>query len=233
MHSIIHPILPRLDLFDGEAAGESAGGSGEPGSERAPEPAQETETKAETGTPEAALSRRQAYREAKREYRDLYEQDVQRLLDKRFRETRALRETIEAAEAEKRRAEDERTERAGALLEKWTREGEALRARYPGFDLEREAKNAPFVALLRAGEPMERAWRAAHMEEILAGAIRQAAAVTERRVAEHIRARGQRPAEAGLGAQTGVVVKNDVARLTRADRADLARRAMQGESISF
>ena len=56
----------------------------------------------------------------------------------------------------------------------------------------------------------------------------------EQRVAEHIRARGLRPAENGLGSGgAGIVVRPDVSRMSRADRAALAARAERGERVKL
>lgn len=53
-------------------------------------------------------------------------------------------------------------------------------------------------------------------------------------MAEHIRARGLRPAENGLGGGgTGIVVRPDVSRMSRADRAELAARAERGERVKL
>ena len=53
-------------------------------------------------------------------------------------------------------------------------------------------------------------------------------------VAEHIRARGLRPAENGLGSGgAGIVVRPDVSRMSRADRAALAARAERGERVKL
>lgn len=210
----------------------------------------------DAGAAEAA--RREAYLAARREYGDLFEAELHAALE---RGTDALRVRLEGcrpvlealaarygldaddapALADALTGEDAlRRQRAGAMhrqaaerLESWSREGAALRARYPAFDLRAEARDPQFVALLRAGLSVEQAFRARHAGEILALAVRQAAERTEKRIADHVRARGRRPAEAGLGAQTGVVSRSSVSRLTREDRAAFARRAMQGENISF
>ena len=56
----------------------------------------------------------------------------------------------------------------------------------------------------------------------------------EQRVAEHIRARGLRPTENGLGGGgAGIVVRPDVSRMSRADRAELAARAERGERVKL
>lgn len=64
--------------------------------------------------------------------------------------------------------------------------------------------------------------------------MRRAGRSAEQRVAEHIRARGLRPAENGLGSGgAGIVVRPDVSRMSRADRAALAARAERGERVKL
>ena len=108
-----------------------------------------------------------------------------------------------------------------------------MRARFPAFSLAREAENPEFRGLLRAGLPLERAYLAAHFDELLSDAVRAAADITEKRVADSVRAKGQRPAEAGLGRPTPPARGGEVARLTKRERAEIARRAMRGERIEF
>ena len=131
-------------------------------------------------------------------------------------------------------AEDDPAEAAAqAQLMRWEAEAAETEKRFPGFDLALEAQNADFRALLRAGAPMAAAYAALHWEELLSGAVRAAAAITEKRVVDDLRARGRRPAEAGLGGQSAALGRTDVSRLTRQERADIARRAARGERVTF
>lgn len=59
------------------------------------------------------------------------------------------------------------------------------------------------------------------------------AAAVSRQVADNIRSRAERPMENGMSSQSGVVVKNDVSKLTAKDRREIARRAARGEEIRF
>ena len=61
--------------------------------------------------------------------------------------------------------------------------------------------------------------------------IDEACAEAERRLLSHIRARGMRPAENGV--QVAHSALPDVARMTRAERAELAKRVERGERIAF
>ncbi|HWP80345.1 MAG TPA: hypothetical protein VN446_06840 [Candidatus Acidoferrum sp.] len=114
-------------------------------------------------------------------------------------------------------------------LARWAREGETVKADYPDFDLSIESKNPRFLAMLRSGIPVRHAYEVLHLPDILQGVAR----VTEKRVVDGIRARGARPPENGTQAGSGITIKSDVSRLTRAGRAEIAKRALQGEKISF
>lgn len=118
-------------------------------------------------------------------------------------------------------------------IERWYTEGEAVKQKYPSFDLETEAKNPQFVSMLKSGVPVEHAYKVLHMDEIVTDATRTAAAVTEKRVVDNVRAKGARPQENGTASQSAFTVKDDVTKLTKKDRAEIARRAARGEIITF
>ena len=63
--------------------------------------------------------------------------------------------------------------------------------------------------------------------------LSKATAQVEKTVTDNIRARGARPQENGAAPKSAVVVKDDVSKLTPADRAEIARRAAMGETITF
>ena len=56
---------------------------------------------------------------------------------------------------------------------------------------------------------------------------------TEKQVVDGIRAKGARPAEVGMTSSSGFIIKDDASKLTRQDRAEIARRATMGEKIRF
>lgn len=124
-------------------------------------------------------------------------------------------------------------EKVEVQLRQWYGEGEKLQKLYPGFDLGAEAKNPRFLALLRSGIPVRHAYEVIHMDEIKARIAAATAKNTEKQVVDAIRAKGVRPAENGTAAQSGFTVKGDVSKLTRKDRAEIARRAARGEKITF
>lgn len=129
----------------------------------------------------------------------------------------ALRGAIERRNAQRaRRAAEEAAAR-------WSREADELTAQCPDFDLGAALKDTQFCALLRAGVDVRTAWFALHAQALLEAACVRAGRSAEQRVAEHIRARGLRPAENGLGGGgAGIVVRPDVSRMSCAGHAAIA-----------
>ena len=134
-------------------------------------------------------------------------------------------------------------------------EAEGVRAVYPDFDLAAALSHPVLGALLRgeAKPSLRQLYEVVHLEDITAGRVASAvqaqvaeavtsavaeavaAAVkeTEERVLSHIRARGQRPSEVGAASGAGIRMHPAVNRLTRRERAMLAKRAENGETIQF
>lgn len=140
----------------------------------------------------------------------------------------ALRGAIE------RRQEQSMHRAAEETAARWSREADELTAQCPDFDLGAALNDDRFCALLRAGIDVRTAWFALHAQALLETACLRAGRSAEQRVAEHIRARGLRPSENGLGSGgAGIVVRPDVSRMSRADRAELAARAERGERVKL
>lgn len=246
--------------------------------------------KAQTTSNTMEERRRAYYDLINGEYKDLYTADTQRMIDRRFRETKTMEGQIskqqpvmellfqrygvtdgdvdkvaKALEADNSywshaaeeagmtveqfkelsrlqrenkalmELQQRRQNQDAALqtIQKWTTEAEAMREKYPGFDLNRESENPEFVSLLKSGVPVEHAYRVLHLDEIVNAAVVTSEAMTEKRVVDNVRAKGARPVENGTASQSGFIVKDDVSKLTKKDRADIARRVMRGEMIGF
>jgi hypothetical protein len=125
--------------------------------------------------------------------------------------------------------QEELDRKANETYAGWMREAEPLKERYPDFNLESELQNPEFGKLLQRGIPMEHAYKLLHYDELIAAAERSAA----EKISKNVQSRAARPSENGLGNQSGVVVKSDVHKLTKKDRAELAKRAARGERIEF
>ena len=134
-------------------------------------------------------------------------------------------------------------------------EAEGVRAVYPEFDLTAELSHPIMGAILR-GEvkpTLRQLYEAVHLEDILesrvasgvqaqvaeavTGAVAEAVAAavreTEEKLLSHIHARGQRPSEMGMAGKGGIRMHPAVNRLTRKERAMLAKRAENGETIQL
>lgn len=118
-------------------------------------------------------------------------------------------------------------------VQQWYAEGEALKSKYPQFDLAREVADEQFVGMLKAGVPVELAFKVRHMDEMVESAISTTAQRTEKAVTENIKARGARPKENGSAQQAAFTVKQDVSKLSEAEVLDIMRRVANGEKISF
>lgn len=242
-------------------------------------------------TSDTLEERRKAFRDlVNGEYKDVYTEDTQRIIDRRFREVKSLQDTVarnqpvidmlmqrykitdgdvgkltkaieednaywsEAADEagmsveqykefqrlqreneqfRRARFAQQKAERGEQQLQKWYVEAEAVKAKYPSFDLASEVQNPQFISMLKSGVPVEHAYKVIHMDEIVNDAMRTSAANTEKAVVNNVRAKGARPQENGTAAQSAFTVKDDVSKLTKKDRAEIARRAMHGEIISF
>jgi hypothetical protein len=71
------------------------------------------------------------------------------------------------------------------------------------------------------------------LEKQLRTAIESTRAETEKRLLASIRARGMRPTESALGVSSGNALRRDASQLSRAQRAEVARRAAKGERIKL
>lgn len=224
------------------------------------------------------------------EYKDIYTEETQRMINSRFKETRSLeaqlkkqqglmdtlaqRYGIPGADPDKLMAAlenddaywSEAAEEAGMSVEQykqfqklkrentelmrdqqgrqrqekvqqqareWFEQAQAVKAKFPKFDFAGELQKPEFTAMLRAGTPVEHAYKVLHFDELMDGAVQVTMADTEKRVADHVRARGLRPAENGTTSQSAFTIKDDPSKLTREDFEEIARRVARGESIMF
>ena len=108
---------------------------------------------------------------------------------------------------------------------------EQRREVYPEFRWQREMETPAFGRLVCAGvEPMA-AYEVVHREDILRRAMAYSAKRATRQAARSIASVGRRPAENG-GRCVGVT-GSDPRGLTSRELADIRRRVMEGEKISF
>ena len=124
-------------------------------------------------------------------------------------------------------------EQARQQYDAWYQEGEALKELYPSFDLAEEVKNPDFIRDITNGRSVRKAYEAAHLDEIMAGALQKTAQNAAQGAINSIRSRGLRPSENGAASKPGVVVKDDVNNLTDADLDRIVAQARAGKVIRF
>ncbi len=118
-------------------------------------------------------------------------------------------------------------------VDNWIKDAKDITEKYPDFDLETESQNPRFAMLLKAGVDLKSAYYAIHHENIVEELTKKAAEEASVKIADSIRSRGARPNENGLSGRSTAIIKTDVSKLTPKERAEIAKRVMRGEEISF
>jgi hypothetical protein len=139
----------------------------------------------------------------------------------------------ENAEFRKFRQRQIGEQQARQQIESWNQEAEKVKEIYPTFDIKTEVQNKQFLDMLKSGVDMETAYKVLHLDEITQNAARTAAQTANAQAQAKIKQKASRPSENGTSSQSAAIVRNDVSTLTRAERAEIARRVQRGEKISF
>lgn len=155
---------------------------------------------------------------------------------KTAREMDRMEGELQRANAEKQRAEQmraaaEHQQRVAAVQAQWQAEAEKLQQKYPSFALDEVLNNPAVADMIRRGIGLEAAYRAAYFDQLMENQTALTAKQVEQGVAARIQQRGQRPTENGVRPGGAAETKVDVEHMTRAQRAELARRARRGERI--
>lgn len=110
----------------------------------------------------------------------------------------------------------------------WQEQAKEMAAEYPDFNLRDAMQSDQFLGLLKANVPVKVAYELLNFDNLKA----QIAKDAQSQQIQNIQAKQQRPKESAKNAKS-VIVKSDVSKLTKADREEIARRAMHGENIRF
>lgn len=133
--------------------------------------------------------------------------------------------------------QQERERFADEQSQRWVDEAEKLQKIYPGFDLSKEMDNHEFKALLRNNVSVRAAYEVLHRDEIIPVYMHQAATdaakETEEKISAAVAANRSRPRENGVGGANAASLGIDVSKLTKAQRDEYVRRAMNGDTIDF
>lgn len=129
--------------------------------------------------------------------------------------------------------EQARKENAKRVYGQWMEQAEKTKAIYPSFDLRTEIQNPQFLQLLNSHVDVRTAYEVIHKDDIISGAMQFTAQTVGQKLTNKVIANGARPTENGNSSQGAAQTKSDVSLLTKADRAEIARRVARGEKISF
>lgn len=144
-----------------------------------------------------------------------------------------LEKTEKATAYDKLTQEQQQARENQAKIDSWVEQGLKLKETMPDFDLAAEIKNPDFMDALQKGLPVEKAYKLAHMDDLISKATQATAKATEEKVVQGIKAKAQRIPENGMNKTPGVIRKSDPSKLTDKDLEDIAERVSRGESIRF
>lgn len=149
--------------------------------------------------------------------------DVAKRIDQNEREM-ARRQEEEARTIEEQKMRDH--------FERLERQGEAMKAAFPNFNLEQELQNPAFLRMTspNVGISVEDAYYAVHRKEIQQAAMQVTAQKTAQQMANAIRAGQSRPVENGSKAQAPSVSTFDYATASKEQREALKRKIYEAKA---
>lgn len=119
--------------------------------------------------------------------------------------------------------------KAQSLAEKIKSQVEETKKIYPDFDMRKEIENPEFTRLIKAGVSVKNAYEVMNIEGILNNNSKEA----ERVLLDSIKNKKNRPVENGSALSGGILLSGGISKLTKKQRAELAKRAASGEKIEF
>ena len=187
------------------------------------EPAQAGENAG--GTAPDAGERQEDFEELIRgRYKADFDARVRKILDGRLR---GLRQEV----TELRQWEKVRELQHQAMMERLSDQEQQVRMAYPEYQSQREMENPKFARLIDAGVEPREAYEMVHRRELTAKAMHFAAQMAARQAARVVASGAQRVRE-NTG-RSASVSRPDPGKLTSQELADIRRRVMDGEKISF
>ena len=151
------------------------------------------------------------------EYKDLFTAYFQETFNRRFKEQKEMKAELE---------------RANALLDTVAAHFGVERGALQETIRAEQEKTASADGEGKRDDTSEQQ-REKDIQKAVEAAVSAARAETERAVIAGIRAKGLRPAECALSEGSGDALRGQAGRLSRAQRAEVARRAAKGERIKF
>ncbi len=206
--------LAFLRLFGEEPAGVRAADAGQQGDVGLENRAQDQQDAAAS---EAAAPRRMTWEEIKADPE--YNREIQAIVAKRL--AREKRPGAPVPEPD-----------FSGHFQSLERQGEAMKAVFPGFDLRRELLDPAFARMTApdVGISVEDAFYALHRQEIQGAAMEVAARMASRRLSDTIRSGAARPAEQGGEGQGAILSDWDYRSASPGQREALKKRIRQARA---
>lgn len=147
---------------------------------------------------------------------------------------------LKAENEENKAREQQRAKQAFVQehLKKLATQGEALKERFPDFDLQKELANPAFARMTgpNVGISVEDAYYAVHHKELMPQIMAYGVRKAQNQISQSMAANARRPMEGAAGGAAGgqgIDVGLNPANLTQKEREDIKRRVRMGEKITF
>lgn len=142
----------------------------------------------------------------------------------------SLDKTVEINRLKEREAAREAEQTTRKQAEKWDKDAAEVKAKYPDFDIHSEVDNPVFMENIKKGLSMEDAYFLTHRDEITRRMVTDARTASEKAVADNIRAKGNRPAEAGTASTAGFTGAVNFKTMTAEQRAKIVEATKNGKA---
>ena len=163
-------------------------------------------------------------------------QEIERVIDETMTETtdtkhaQLIRRLIMENEFLKKDKEKRMYEsKSQSVANKLKAQVEETKKIYSDFDIKKELENPEFRRLIKAGVSVKNAYEVANIDTILDSNSKK----TEKNILDSIKSKSNRPVENGSDLTGGILLANGISKLTKKQRAELAKRASRGEKIEF
>ena len=126
----------------------------------------------------------------------------------------------DTAREQRQQAQTLEQQRIQQHIVKLQQQGEAMKEKFPGFDLQKELQNPAFLRMTspNVGISVEDAYFAVHRNEIMAAGMQVTAQKTAQKISNAIQAGSRRPTEAGTSGQAPSVTTFDYSKASAEQR---------------
>ena len=148
-----------------------------------------------------------------------------------FRNMKTLEAENQRMKAEQQRSAEERA--LNDHFRKLATQAEEMKQAFPGFDLQTELQNPLFMKWTspQYGMSVKDAYFAIHHDEIQKATMQYAGQRATQQIAASVQAGARRPQENGSQGVGAAMIKTDPSTWSKADRAEVRRRARNGEDV--